>query len=64
MAGLKGKKEWTNADGKPGSLEDAINRCIVRANKGKVIDSRSQDMKDLVAYIKSLAVKTKTMQDK
>ncbi|MCX8031300.1 MAG: hypothetical protein N3A59_06970 [Thermodesulfovibrionales bacterium] len=36
------------------SLEDAINLCIVEANKGKAINVNSQEMKDLVAYIKIL----------
>jgi thiosulfate dehydrogenase len=36
------------------SLEEAVNFCIVNASKGKAIDEDSQEMKDIVAYIKSL----------
>jgi cytochrome c553 len=36
------------------SLEDAVNFCIVQANKGKAIAADSPEMKDMVAYIKSL----------
>ncbi|MBI5056526.1 MAG: hypothetical protein HZB61_07930 [Nitrospirae bacterium] len=48
------KKEWKNPAGMWLNLEDAINVCIIMANKGKAIDPKSEDMKDLVAYIKSL----------
>ncbi len=53
-AGMRGKKEWTNPGGTWLSLEDASNVCVILANKGKAIDPKSADMKDLVAYIKSL----------
>jgi cytochrome c len=36
------------------SLEEAVNICIVRPLKGAAIDPESQDMKDIVSYIKSL----------
>jgi len=39
------------------SLEEAVNFCIVNANKGKAIDVNSEDMKNIVAYIKSLGKK-------
>ncbi|HET98096.1 MAG TPA: hypothetical protein ENN98_05310 [Desulfurivibrio alkaliphilus] len=39
------------------TLEEAINLCIVNANKGKAIAVDSTEMKDLVAYIKSLTPK-------
>jgi cytochrome c len=52
-------KELTNPAGKWTSLEDAINVCIVLANKGTSIDPKSDQMKDLVAYIKSLGKKKK-----
>ncbi|MFU8819022.1 MAG: c-type cytochrome [Desulfurivibrio sp.] len=39
------------------SLEEAVNFCIVNANKGKAIAVDSAEMKDMVAYIKSLAGK-------
>ena len=56
-AGLRGRKEWKNPGGTWLSLQDANNVCIILANKGKAIDPRSAEMKDLVAYIKSLAKK-------
>jgi cytochrome c len=36
------------------SLEEAVNFCIVNASKGQAIDQNSGEMKDIVAYIKSL----------
>ncbi|MDO8281018.1 MAG: hypothetical protein Q7U10_00080 [Thermodesulfovibrionia bacterium] len=36
------------------SLEDVVNSCIEAANKGKALDLSSEQMKDIVAYIKSL----------
>jgi len=36
------------------SLEEAINTCIVYASQGKAIDVKSAQMKEMVAYIKSL----------
>jgi cytochrome c len=49
-----GKKKTFNIMGKKqNSLEEAVNFCIVNALKGTAIDSNSQDMKDIVYYIKS-----------
>jgi len=56
-SGTKGKKEWKNPGGTWLSLEDANNVCIMMALKGKTIDPKGEEMKDLVAYIKSLAKK-------
>lgn len=53
------KKKWKSCSGEVKSLEDAINICIVTANKGQAIDPKSQKMKDLVEYIKSLGKKPK-----
>ena len=53
-AGMEGKTEWTNPVGTYKSLEEAINVCITQANKGKAIGVNSREMKDLIAYIKSL----------
>jgi cytochrome c553 len=39
------------------SLEEAINACIVYASKGKAIDVKSDQMRDIVAYIKTLTPK-------
>jgi mono/diheme cytochrome c family protein len=48
------KKEFTLGGKIQKSLEEAINVCIVNANKGKAMDTKSDQMKDMVAYIKSL----------
>jgi len=56
-AGMEGRTEWTNPVGTYKSLEEAINVCITQANKGMAIDVKSQEMKDMVAYIKSLGMK-------
>ena len=56
-SGAADKKEWTTPGGVEKSLEDAINMCITMALKGKALDKNSQEMQDLVAYIKSLGHK-------
>lgn len=48
------KKEFKIMGKTQKSLEEAINFCIVNASKGKAIDAKSEDMKAMVAYIKSL----------
>jgi len=48
------KKEFGIMGKKQMGLEEAVNFCIVNANKGKAIDPKSEQMKDIVAYIKSL----------
>ncbi|MBI5103009.1 MAG: hypothetical protein HZB33_14425 [Nitrospirae bacterium] len=48
------KKEFKIAGKTQKSLEEAVNACIVNANKGKAIDAKSDQMKDMVAYVKSL----------
>ena len=48
------KKKFNIMGKKQNSLEEAVNFCIVNALKGTAIDSNSQDMKDIVYYIKSL----------
>lgn len=53
-SGAVDKKTWTNPAGTWLALEDANNICIMMANKGKTIDPISQDMQDLVAFIRSL----------
>lgn len=40
-------------------LEKVVNACIEMGNKGKAIDTKSEQMKDIVAYIKSLNKKTR-----
>lgn len=51
------KKEFQIMGKTQKSLEDAVNVCIVNANKGKAIDVKSKEMQDMVAYIKSLKKK-------
>jgi cytochrome c len=51
------KKQFKIMGDKQMSLEEAVNVCIVNANKGKAIDTGSEQMKDIVAYIKSFIPK-------
>lgn len=48
------KKEFNLGGEKQKSLKEAVNFCIENANKGKALDPKSGQMKDLVAYIKLL----------
>ena len=48
------KKEFTIMGQNQKSLEEAVNVCIEMALKGKAIDPKSEDMVNIVAYIKSL----------
>ena len=52
------KKSFSIMGGNQSSLEEAINVCIVNANKGNSIDVNSTEMQELVSYIKSLGTKT------
>jgi len=49
-----GDKKEIKIMGKMQSLEDAVNNCTVSAVKGKAVDAKSEDMANLIAYIKSL----------
>lgn len=51
-AGVKAK--FSIMGGEQGSLEEAINVCIVNANKGSALDVNSIEMQELSSYIKSL----------
>ena len=53
-AGVAGKTEWKTPVAVLTSLEDAINVCIMMANKGKAIDPTSEEMNNVISYIKSL----------
>ncbi len=53
------KKEFKIMGKTQKSLEEAVNFCIENANKGKPIDPKSDQMKDIVAYIKPLNGKMK-----
>ncbi len=48
------KKKFNIMGKKQNSLEEAVNFCIEIALKGKAIDPNGKDMKDIMAYIKSL----------
>ena len=48
------KKEFRIMGKTQKGLEEAVNFCIENASKGKAIDPNSADMKNIVAYIKSL----------
>jgi cytochrome c553 len=52
-----GKKKFHIAGGVQENLEEAVNACIVNAGMGKAIDIRSEQMKEIVAYITSLRKK-------
>lgn len=52
------KKEFNLAGKKQTGLKEAINTCIEGALKGKALDKKSPEMKDLAAYIKSFEKKT------
>ncbi len=51
------KKEFKIMGKTQNSLEEVVNFCIKNAIKGKGIDPKSDEMKDMVAYIKSLTGK-------
>jgi cytochrome c len=48
------KTRFSIMGGTQNSLEEAVNFCIVKANKGKAIAVDSREMMDIVSYIKSL----------
>lgn len=48
------KNEFTIMGKNQNSLEEAVNFCIEMALKGRAIDTKSEDMVNIVAYIKSL----------
>lgn len=57
---IDGNKEKYIIFGKTqNSLEDAVNFCIEMALEGKPLDKDSEEMKDMVAYLRSLGTKKK-----
>ena len=54
LEGAGAKTKFSIMGGEQNSLEEAINVCIVNANKGKALDVHSMEMQELVSYIKSL----------
>jgi cytochrome c5 len=57
LEGVGSKKEWKNPGGTFTSLEEAANVCIEMALKGKALDVKSDQMKDMISYLKSLKPK-------
>jgi cytochrome c len=58
------KKEFNIGGKQQKSLKEAINTCIENALNGKALERKSQEMKGLVAYIKSLEKKTPSAKEK
>jgi cytochrome c len=54
LVGVGEKKMWKTPGGETKTLEDAVNICITMALKGKALDVKSEQMKDIVSYLKSL----------
>jgi cytochrome c5 len=54
LVGVAEKREWKNPGGMFKSLAETVNTCIVMALKGKALDTDSEQMKDLISYLKSL----------
>jgi len=55
--GLEGagtKSSFAIMGGQQASLEEAINMCIVNANKGDALKVLATEMQEIVSYIKSL----------
>ena len=58
LEGIGSKKEWKTPGGEFKSLEEAVNICVTMALKGTALDVKSEQMKDLVSYLKSIKPKT------
>jgi cytochrome c5 len=54
LFGVADKREWKNPGGVFKSLAETVNTCIVMALKGEPLDVNSEQMKDIIAYLKSL----------
>jgi len=54
LLGVGDKKGWKTPGGEFMTLEEAVNICITMALKGKALDVKSEQMKDIVSYLKSL----------
>jgi cytochrome c peroxidase len=54
LEGVGTKEEWKTPGGSFKTLEEAVNSCITTALKGKALDVKSDQMKDIVSYLKSL----------
>lgn len=54
LEGAGNKTAFSIMGSKQSSLEEAINVCIINANKGNALDVNSVEMQELATYIKSL----------
>ena len=54
LFGVGKKTMWKTPAGEFRTLEGAVNICITKALKGKALKEKSRQMKDIVAYLKSL----------
>jgi cytochrome c len=54
LEGAGSKTEFFIMGEKQNSLEEAVNMCIVNANKGNVLKVVVTEMQEIVSYIKSL----------
>jgi mono/diheme cytochrome c family protein len=57
LEGIGSKKEWKTPGGTFRTIEQAVNICIEMALKGKALNVKSRQMKDLVSYLMSLKSK-------
>jgi cytochrome c5 len=57
LLGVGDKKDWKTPGGDFKTLEEAVNICIAMALKGKALDVKSDQMKDIVSYLKTLKAK-------
>ena len=64
LEGIGSKKEWKTPGGEFKSLEEAVNICVTMALKGKALDVKSEQMKDLVSYLKSIKPAADTTKKK
>src|SRR5574337_113174 len=57
LFGVGEKTAWRTPGGEFKTLEEAVNICITMALKGKPLDVKSEQMKDIVSYLKTLKLK-------
>jgi len=54
LEGAGAKTKFNIMGGEQNSLEEAVNVCIVNANKGNAIPVDSTEMQEIVSYIRTL----------
>jgi cytochrome c5 len=57
LEGIGSKKEWKTPAGDFKTLEETVNICIAMALKGTALDVKSEQMKDLVSYMRTIKPK-------